>query len=310
MKKFFLGILTAAVMATFVSPLEGGALSTRMGEVRIDRIRPGKTFSMLEALNMPFKVSNGSTFRAELKMEIVIPVKGDADLRPGYEPLPDSSWIKLSRDFFILEPGADAVTDVVFTIPEKEEYFGKKYQFYIISRITRGISNVNVGLMSRFLFNIISKEGMKILRGEKPPARMKPIANLNFSLLPWEVFLKGTKLGRLVDVLKDTGNQLKIVNPNDQKLKFSLKCITVKEAGVSLKTGYEDCPDPSFLNFSETEFVVPPDSIKKIKMFLKFPRQDEYFGKRYIFIIVLENLGQEIKGKVYSRLYVTTERKN
>lgn len=309
MKKLFLAVLTATVIGTLVSPCEGGALSTRMGEVRIDNIRMGKTFSMSQALNMPFTVINKSTFRAELKMEIMIPVKEDADLRPGYEPLPDVSWVKLSRDFFILEPGAEAVTDVVLNIPEKEEYYGKKYQFYIASRITRGISNINVGIMSRFLLNLISKEGMKLLRGEKPPARMEPVSNLNFSLLPWEVFLKGAKLGSRINVLKETGTQLKVVNPNDQELKFSLKCITVKKAGVSLKRGYEDCLDPSFLNFSKNEFAVPPNSIKKVKMFLKFPRRDEYFGKRYMFIIVLENLGQEIKGKVYSRLYVTTEEK-
>jgi len=309
MKKLLLVILTAAVIATFVSPCEGGALSTMMGEVRIDNVRLGKTFSMSQALNMPFTITNKSTFRAELVMEISVPPPNDADLRPGYEPLPDASWVKLTRDFFILEPGADAVSDVILNIPEKEEYYGKKYQFYICSRITRGISNVNVGIMSRFLLNLISKEGMEMLRGEKPPARMEPVANLNFSLLPWEVFLKGAKLGMVIDILKDTGDQLKIVNPNDQELKFQLKCITVREAGVNLKPGYEDCPDTSFLNFSETEFVVPPDSIKKVKMFLKFPRQDEYFGKRYMFIIVLENLAQEIKGKVYSRLYVTTQEK-
>jgi len=284
-------------------------LFTRMGEVRIDNIRLGNTFSVAQALNMPFTVTNGSTFRAELKMEIVIPVNGDEELRPGYEPLPDASWVKLSRDFFVLEPGADAVTDVVFSIPEKEEYFGKKYQFFICSRITKGISNVNVGIVSRFLLTMISKEGMKILRGEKPPARMEPVANLNFGLVPWEVFLKGAKLGTLIDVSKETGNQLKIVNPNDQDLKFLLKCITVRDAGVSLKEGYEDCPDPSFLNFSETEFTIPPDSIKKINMYLKFPKQDEYFEKRYMFIILLENLGQEVKGKVFSRLYVSTEEK-
>lgn len=310
MKKLFLAILTAAVMATLVSPVEGGALFTRMGEVRVDNIRLGKTFSMLQALNMPFKVTNASTFRAELKMEIIIPVPEDKDLRPGYEPLPDASWVKLSRDFFILEPGADAVTDVVFTVPEKEEYFGKKYQFYICSRITRGISNVNVAIVSRFLLNVITKEGMKLLRGKKPPARIEPVSNLNFSLVPWEVFLKGAKPGSRINVLKETGTQLKIVNPNDQELKFSLKCITVRKAGVSLKRGYEDCPDPSFLNFSENEFVVPPNSIKKVKMFLKFSRDDEYFGRRYMFIIVLENLGQEIKGKVYSRLYVTLQEKH
>jgi len=310
MKKLFLTILTVVVAATVVSRVEGGALSTRMAEVRIDNIRLGKTFSMVQALNMPFKVTNGSTFRAELKMEIVLPTQGDKHLRPGYQPLPDASWVKLSQDFFILEPGADAVTDVILNIPEKEEYFGKKYQFYIISRITRGISNVNVGIISRFLLNLISKEGMKLLRGEKPPARMEPVANLNFSLLPWEVFLKRAKLGSRINVLKETGTQLKVVNPNDQELKFHLKSITVRKAHVSLKEGYEDCPDSSFLNFNETEFVVPPNSIKKVKMFLKFPKQDEYFGKRYMFIIVLENLGQEIKGKVYSRLYVTTKGKH
>jgi len=310
MKKLFLAILTAAVMATFVSLCEGGALSTRIGEVVIDNVRLGRTFSMTEALNMPFTVTNKCTYPVELKIEITIPAKEHARLRPGYEPVPDASWVELSRDFFILEPGADAVTDVILNIPEKEGYYGKKYEFHIWARITRGRSNVNVGIKSRFLLNLITKEGMELLRGEKPPARMDPNANLNFSLLPWEVFLKGAKPGKLVNVSKETATQLKVVNPNDQELKFRLKCKTVKEARVSLKPGYEDCPDPSFLKFSENEFVVPANSIKKVKMILKFPRRDDYFGKRYMFIIVLENLGQEIKGKVYSRLYVTTQEKH
>jgi len=310
MKKLTSAILAATLLVTLGNLGVGGGLSTYMGEVMLENVRLGTSFSIVQALNMPFKITNKSAFRAEIKLEILVPRKVDADLRPGYEPLPDASWVKLSRDLFILEPGADGVTDVVIEIPEKEEHYGKKYQFYIWSRIIQGGSNINVAVLSRFLLNTISKEGMMMLRGEKVPAKMEPVANLNFSLLPWEIFLKQAKLGSLIDVSKETGSLLKVVNPNDQELKFLLKCITVREAGVNLKAGYEDAPDPSFLTFNETEFVVPPDSIKKVKMFLKFPEQDEFFGKRYMFVLVLENLGQEIKGKVYGRLYVTTKAKD
>ncbi|MDI6641756.1 MAG: hypothetical protein QME68_05540 [Elusimicrobiota bacterium] len=284
-----------------------GGIGTKLGEVWIDNVRYGVQFSLRESLNMPLKITNKSVKPVEIKMEVWINKPGDKDLIEGYEPLPDASWVTLEKEFFPrVEPGADAETDVFINIPKDKKYLGKKYQFYIWSRTTGGLSNINVGVMSRFLVSVISPENLAILEGRKKPDVIK--ANLDFSLLPYEIFVKQVKLGKNIDLgqLSNAG-PIKVVNPNNSKLKFRIYTMSSKEARADIKKGYEDCPNPNFVTFENKEFVIPAESIKRVKAFLKFPDKEEYKGKKYQFIVVLETVGQAVVGKVYSRLYVTTE---
>ena len=295
------------IMFVFSGLVNAGGIGTKLGEVWIDNVRYGIPFSLQESLNMPLRITNKSATPVEIKMEVWVNKPGDHDLKEGYEPLPDASWVTLEKEFFPrVEPGADAETDVVISIPKEKKYLGKKYQFYVWARTTGGLSNINVGVMSRFLMSVISPENLAILEGRKKPDRIK--ANLDFSLVPYEIFIKQVKLGKNID-LEQFGNigAIKVVNPSGSKLKFKIYPITTKESKTGLKTSYEDCPDPNYLVFKEKEFVVPGESIKRLKTFLKFPKKDGYRGKKYQFIIVLESLEQDVASKVYSRLYVTTE---
>lgn len=302
-----LWLILSCIIFSFTRPAYSGGIGTKLGEVWLDNVRYGVQFSLRESLNMPLRITNKSVKPVEMKIEVWINKPGDHDLKEGYGPLPDASWVSLEKEFFPrVEPGADAETDVLISIPKDKKYLGKKYQFYVWARTTGGLSNINVGVMSRFLVSVISPENLAILEGRKKPDKIK--ANLDFSLVPYEIFIKQVKLGKNIDLEQfgDIG-AIKVVNPSSSKLKFKIYPITTQESKTGLKTGYKDCPDPNYLVFKEKEFIVPGESIKRLKAFLKFPKKDEYKSKRYQFIIVLESIEQDVAAKVYSRLYVTTE---
>jgi hypothetical protein len=135
------------------SPLYAGGLSTTFGEVKLENLKIGEEYSMEEAAEFPLVVQNTSDEQLAIKVEILYPKK--EELKEGFEPIPDISWISLEKEQFSLKPQEGAKTDVIIKIPNDKKYLGKKYQVYLWSH-TVGRS-LGVGLKSRLLFTITSK---------------------------------------------------------------------------------------------------------------------------------------------------------
>lgn len=301
-----MAMTTAAIAGMVCVNAVAGGLTTKLGEVWLDNVRAGTRFSLQESLNMPLRVTNTSSKPVELKMELWINKPGDRDLKEGYEPIPDPAWVKLERELIArVEPNADAVTDIVIDIPKDKKFLGKKYQFYVWTRTTGGLSNVNVGVMSRFLITVISADNLAVLEGRKKPDVIQ--ANLDFSLMPYEIMVKGLAPGSEQDLERISGTPLKVVNPNTRAMKFRVSSSTSKDAKTFVKAGYEDIPDAGWVSFKDPEFNVPEESIKRLKAAINVPDRPEYRGKRYQAILVLEALGQDVAAKVYARLYVTVK---
>lgn len=135
------------------SHLYAGGLSTTFGEVKLENLKIGEEYSMEETAEFPLVVQNTSDEQLALKVEVLYPKK--EELKKGFEPIPDISWISLEKEEFTLKPQEKAKTDVIIKIPNDEKYAGKKYQVYLWSH-TVGRS-LGVGLKSRLLFTIVSK---------------------------------------------------------------------------------------------------------------------------------------------------------
>lgn len=143
-------LLLSTLLACLSPPVYGRGLSTTFGEVKLENLKIGEEYSMEEAAEFPLVVLNTSDGIIELKVEVLYPKEGE--LKEGFEPIPDISWISLEEDYFILNPNEEARTDVVVNIPDDEEYIGRKYQVYLWSH-TVGRA-VGVGLKSRLLFTV------------------------------------------------------------------------------------------------------------------------------------------------------------
>lgn len=298
-------ISTILLFSVCVQISVAAGLATRLGELKIENVRYGQAFSMRESLNLPLRVTNRSATPVSLKMEIVINKPGDSDLLPGYEPLPDPSWIRLeNEDFMRVEPNMDAETDIVIDIPKNDKYLGKQYQFYVWTRTVGGLTNVNLGVKSRFLITIISADNLAILEGRKEAPVIK--SNLDFNFMPYESYMKQVATGTTYDVETAAGSAIKVINPNAEKMQFKVYPLTSKDAKVSLKSGYEDIPSADWITFKEMHVSVPPESIKRLKTFVKIPKNEEFKGKKYQAVLVLEGVGQNVNAKLYVRLFITT----
>lgn len=278
----------------------GAGLRTQAGEVVIENLKIGQTYNTRELVDLPLRVINTGDETVDLKIELYIPLENE--IRRGYEPIPDISWVKLSKDFFTVGPGESAVADVIISIPDDEEYFNKRYQFNVWSHTVGSGKFIALGLDSRFLFTIAD------VRVDVSEERyMELIGDINFSLLPHRLHINSLKLGKKYNIKKLTGVSFKLINPNERKFTYRMTSLDTKKDLVQVTKGWEDCPDPSFLTFGKSEFSVGANEIKKISAYLEFPDKEEYKGKKYLFIIYTEVLGQAIPFGVYNNVYVTTE---
>lgn len=308
MKKsiWFYGLVV--VILTFINSPWANALGirTKFGLVVVENLQPGGTYNIRELVGLPLAVVNTSDLQITLKMDLQKPEPEDEKgmVEKNFEPIPDISWIRLSRDFFVVDPGQSAVADVTITIPDDDKYLGRRYQVNIWSH-SMGKQFLNVGLMSRLCITIAKRRMTR--EEEKAEARREEIIkNIDFQLLPHTIFIDGVELSKKIDVEKKYRESLKLVNPNNEEFRYRIKTVTGWDAGLGVIPGYEETPNPSFLTFNEKEFSVPPLSIREIRMFLQIPDEEKYKGKKYQFVICAEVLNQPIIYEIYSRLFVST----
>ena len=118
----------------------------------LENLETGKAYSTKEVANLPLAVVNTGDEPVDLKIEVLMP--DETELKEGFEPIPDLSWIKLEQtELKGNKHNEAAATDVIISIPDDAKYSGKKYQVFIWSH-TVG-RNIGVGLKSKLLFTIV-----------------------------------------------------------------------------------------------------------------------------------------------------------
>ena len=291
-------VFVAWIKAPFIA--KAGGLSTQLGEVVIENLQIGQTYNLKQLANLQLIVTNTSDYGVDLRMDVLLPDK--SELRKEAEPIPDISWVKLSQNLFKLSPNEKATSDIVLSIPDDDKYCGKKYEVTIWSH-TLGSSGSGMflayGLKTRIIFTTDT------VRATKSQIVTSSDASVNFTLKPEEIFLDNIELGKIYDVEKNTGLVLKITNPSKQKQTFKLQSLTVDNSVATLTKEYQDAPDASYLEFSDSSFVLPPKGTKTIKMYLRFPEEKEYTGKKYMFVLHAFTVDEKVTTGVYSRLYAS-----
>jgi len=291
-------VFVAWIKAPFIA--KAGGLSTQLGEVVIENLQIGQTYNLKQLANLQLIVTNTSDYGVDLRMDVLLPDK--SELRKEAEPIPDISWVKLSQNLFKLSPNEKATSDIVLSIPDDDKYCGKKYEVTIWSH-TLGSSGSGMflayGLKTRIIFTTDT------VRATKSQVVTSSDASVNFTLKPEEIFLDNIELGKIYDVEKNTGLVLKITNPSKQKQTFKLQSLTVDNSVATLTKEYQDAPDASYLEFSDSSFVLPPQGTKTIKMYLRFPEEKEYTGKKYMFVLHAFTVDEKVTTGVYSRLYAS-----
>lgn len=129
---------------------EAYGLRTGFGKVVLEDVPMGVEYSMRRDSKFPLVIENNSDSPVDVKVEVLAPKEGE--VQEGYEPVPNTNWIKLEKDSFTIGPNGKAETDVIMNIPYKKEYMGRKFHVFIWSH-TVGES-LGIGIRSKLLFSV------------------------------------------------------------------------------------------------------------------------------------------------------------
>jgi hypothetical protein len=293
-------VFFSVLMLAASSSVQAGGLSTQLGEVVIENLQIGQTYNLKQLANLSLIVTNTSDYGVDLRMDVLVPDSGE--LKNGAEPIPDTSWVDLSQSLFKLGSEEKAISEIMLSIPDDDRHLGRRYQVTIWSHTLGGSGGgmlLAYGLKSRLIFTVDT------VRAAAGQVITSSEASVSFTLKPEEIFLENVEPGEVYDVDKQKGLALKITNPGERERTFKLQSLKVSNSVATLTREYQDAPDASYLEFSEDSFTLPPRGTKTVKMYLKFPLQGEYSGKKYMFVIHALAVDEKVTTGVYSRLYAS-----
>jgi hypothetical protein len=298
--KRFTALLAVWCFTFLAGSLYAAGLTANFGEVLIEDLKIGYPFSTRNKANLPYIITNVGYKTIDVRVDVLVP--SEQELKKGYEPIPDSSWIKLEKNFFTLKPNEQGSTDLVFNIPNDEKLLGRKFDAIVYPYTFEGV--LKIGVNSHVLFTIDKEKGPYPIYLDAKPFKDK----VAFDMSPLEMRVKDVPIGKKVDLKKHSKTVLKITNTTDQECRFYMNSIKVKDSSVALKEGYQDTPDANILSFDEKMIRIKPKETKEVKLYLTFPAGKEYAGKDYMFILPVVTGEQDAPLIRYAYLFVTTKK--
>ncbi len=283
-----------------VTSAYAGGLRTQLGEVVVENLQIGQTYNLADLANLSLRVTNTSDYRTELRMDFLIP--DEVELKHQARPIPNLSWITLTCDSFSLDAGQEAVSDIMISIPDDEQYLGKRFQFMIWSHTvpsSEGGMFLATGLKSRIVFTTDT------VRADLPLDSAKPSGNAAFSVSPSEIHLNAVPLGSRYDVRKANGTALVVKNPTAEELTLRLYSKTVSSTLASVEPGWEDTPDAGYLTFEADEIRIPPQSERTVNLYLHIPSEAGLDEKQLMFLIHVCDETRQVTTGVYVRVFAS-----
>lgn len=137
-------------------PIFAGGISTNYADVFIENLSINSEYKH----NIPLKVTNKNDKKMEVTIAVQIPQKDN--LKVGAEPIPNTLWLNVLPDRYILEAGQTGLSDVSVKIPKNKKLRGKTFQVNLEicgypSEKKGGVTFVPA-LLSKLRFSIYKKK--------------------------------------------------------------------------------------------------------------------------------------------------------
>lgn len=298
-------VLVTVTMLLAAAPLPASAagLRTKFGEVVVQGLKIGQTYSLKDLVNLPYSVVNTGDEETELLIDVVW-ASSDV-VKIGYEQIGALDWVKLAETRFLVAPSREVASDVTITIPNDPALLGRRFQASIWARTRSMKGMLAAGMQSRLLIHVDSTPPTE--EDLKRKFVNKRLANLEFSVLPTYGKAEDVPLGKPVDLRKHAKVTVKIINANSEKLNFRVRSIPVWESLLQAPAGFEPAYNPQWLKPTKDVTAIDGDSIGEVPLTLEIPDEPLNRGKAFFFSVGVEALEQEIPTRFYYRLYVHTQ---
>lgn len=246
-------------------------LAARFGDVIMEGVQIGRSYSLREAAKVPFGVENRGDAETEVVVEFQPP--RPSLLAKDYEPAPDLSWFRAVPDRLRLPAKGLGFFDLIMTIPDDPALIGKHYQVMVVAKGNSGMFGVAIENKIRISIG----PGPGSVQAEK---KRKAMQQLDFDVTPRSLYLTGIPLGRAYDTRKEQKKALRVAN-------YAADALTVQfsvekwDGRFAMAEGYEPIPDPGWIRMKTKSLSVGSDEIAQAALIVEIPDKPEHRGKRW-----------------------------
>jgi hypothetical protein len=298
-------ILAAPVRAAEEQPSAG--IRTDFGDIQIDNLGIGRTYTLRELAGVPLKITNSGTETINLLITVEVP--DDTMITPirkrlGYRPVPSVDWVTLGQTQFIVPAGESAFTDVVIKIPDDPSLYGKKFQASIYSRTT-GAAFLNLGVWSHLQFGI-TESPEKQAQIEKNRKRGFD-QQVDYSLMPDKLIVEKAPIGRKFEVRKELRRSIMIANVGADPIQLAVNMVRIPDSPLTLQSGFEE-GKLEWLTVKTTTVTVPGAAFADTGLTMNLPNDRSLAGKKLMWVLEVKPIGEHVVGVTYyGKIYVEVE---
>ena len=278
------------VCLSFINNLYALGISTEFNNILVENLQIGQEYNLTKLLNLPCKAKNNSDKKVKIKIQPVRPVQ--QSLKPGFEVIPSTDWIKILNSEISVEPQSFAVSDLVIKIPDDKTLLGRKFQvniwFYISSvEGESGLLSMTPGVEGSLLFSISA---------EVKKQKVKPV-DLSFELSPAEVYKVVTSTDNFV-------GSVEIKNMSKKTVLYEITQANPKDMNIHIKEGYELLPENFSLLVVPNRLKIKEGSSKKFDIFCVSKLSSQYIGKKYFGLVEIKTTSKGISGSKFVKVYL------
>jgi len=274
-----------------------GGLRCSVGEVVINNLKIGRSYSLKALANLPLSVTNTSDRPVHILVDALVP--DSSELRMEARPVPDARWASAAPDSFDLGPRETKAVEMLLSIPDDEALFGRKFQVTFWSHtLARAGDFLSYGLNTRVIFSIDQV---------RDTSGVVPSGNLSLSLTPATMTLDGIVPDheyRLEDLLHQP---FVVRNTSSRPLSVELRTLNPLQSATELTPGYADLLDAATVSLSPTHLTLKPGEQATVTGTVLFSKAGSSAGKKYMCVVAAEVVDLPVKTQIYSRIYAHIE---
>lgn len=289
-------LLILSIISLPISTWAGG-LSCSVGEVVINNLKIGQTYSLKALANLPLVVTNTSDQPVHILVDALVP--DSSELRRQALPIPDANWATAAPDSFDLGSRETKAVEMMLRIPDDESLFGKTFQVtYWSHTLAQAGDMLAYGLNTRVIFSIDKV---------RDTTSQVPLGDQSLSLTPPAMTLEGIVPGREYRLDELLHQPLVVRNTSSQPLSVELRTLNSRQSATDLMPGYADLLDAATVNLSPSRLTLKPGEQVMVTGTVLFAKQARSAGKKYMCVVSAEVMDLPVKTQIYSRVYAHIE---
>lgn len=288
--------LAAAGGLGFAGTAAAGGLRCSVGEVVIENLKIGQTYSLRSLANLPLSVT--STCDGAVLVRIAPMIPDTSELKMGAEAIPALEWAAAVPETLALAPGQTGVADLMLRIPDDERLFGRKFQAVFWSHtLPRPGELLAYGLKSRVIFSIDTTRA--------DPGEPATTGDVGIELTPGSVKLDGVVRGKPSSLTDRAGHGLQVRNTSTKPVTVEISTLSAAAAGVPMERGCTELLDSATMSLTPERITLGPGESREITGTVQLAPAKGGLRGDLMCVVSATVVDQPVRTRIFSRVYAS-----